>query len=200
MIKKVILAMLSGLVLWGCRNAKPKYQEPKPDQTVSIQSAVALEAKEADLSAYSHILGKKAEFKQVELSQILEFIQNKGTGVFYFGNAESHYDQVVLPLLNEAMKRSAVLVYYIDTKAEVQEKDYQSLVKALKGSLKKDQSKNPIFLSPFVVAIKEGQVVDSQISLVNNQVITSQDQVLSDEEKKAQIDRYIAMFQAIATK
>ena len=198
-MKKNSLCFWMAICLSAC-SAKKGYQEPKVDTPLKIESSVSLKGDSLEAKAYAKLQGKLGSFQKVSFQQALKFIQDKGTGVFYFGKVESLYDQVLLPELNEAMKRSNVTVYYINTNEEIQEKEYQTMVKILKPFLKKDKNGHSIFLTPFVVVVKQGVIVDGQISLKNNQIIKDEKDSLSSEVKKEVQNRYLEMFRKIASK
>ncbi|MBW9212861.1 MULTISPECIES: hypothetical protein [Terrabacteria group] len=197
-MKKSSLVILLAVCLSACSMNKG-YQEPKVDTPLKIESSVSLKGDNLDAKAYAKLPGKLGSFQKVSFQQALKFIQDKGTGMFYFGKVDSLYEQAILPELNEAMKRSNVSVYYISTNEEVKEKDYQEMVKLLASSLKKDKKGNLIFLTPFVVSVKQGKVVDSQISLKNNQIIKDEKDTLSNDVKKEMQNRYLEMFKKIAS-
>ena len=72
--------------------------------------------------------------------------------------------------------------------------------KSIKPWLKKDKNGHSIFLTPFVVVVKQGVIVDGQISLKNNQIIKDEKDSLSSEVKKEVQNRYLEMFRKIASK
>ena len=93
-MKKNSLCFWMAICLSAC-SAKKGYQEPKVDTPLKIESSVSLKGDRLEAKAYAKLQGKLGSFQKVSFQQALKFIQDKGTGVFYFGKVESLDDQVL---------------------------------------------------------------------------------------------------------
>lgn len=193
-IKKVILILLALSLLGGCTNS---YQEPKVDQKIEADYKLELKSSQADMSGYKWIRGKKADFKEVSIKEALRLINEKGTGIVYFGYTKCAYCIRAVPELNEAMKRTGVSVYYVDT-TKANELDINSALVKLSPILQKTGDNTDGFYVPLVVAIRDGVPVAEHTSLLKSYEITSEDSQMSEEQKKELQNIYIRIFQKIA--
>ncbi|MBW9212860.1 MULTISPECIES: hypothetical protein [Terrabacteria group] len=195
-MKRSIAVLLTMVLLVGCSNP---YQEPKMDQKIVVAYKLELKSNKADMSGYKWIRGKTADFREVSTQEALRLINEKGTGILYFGYTDCQFCARAVPELNEAMKRTGVSVYYVDTtKANVL--DINALLAKFAAILSETGDNTDGFYVPLVVAIRDGIPVAEHTTLLKNYEIKDEKAQMSEEQKKELQNIYINIFQKIAKK
>lgn len=194
-MKKWISVVLASLFLVACSNGS--YQEPKVDQKMDIPYKLELKSSKADMSGYKYLRGKVADFKEVSASEALRLMDEKGTGVLYLGYDTCPFCVRAVPELNEAMKRSGVSVYYVNT-TRMNEVEANAFLAKFSEVLKANGDHSDGLYVPIVVSIKDGVPVAEQTSLVKGFVIENESSQLNETQKLALQTIYLNLFQRIA--
>lgn len=194
-MKKWISVVLASLFLVACSNGS--YQEPKVDQKMDIPYKLELKSSKANMSGYKYIRGKVADFKEVSASEALRLMDEKGTGVLYLGYDTCPFCVRAVPELNEAMKRSGVSVYYVNT-TRMNEVEANAFLAKFSEVLKANGDHSDGLYVPIVVSIKDGVPVAEQTSLVKGFVIENESSQLNETQKLALQTIYLNLFQRIA--
>lgn len=194
-MKKWISVVLASLFLVACSNGS--YQEPKVDQKMDIPYKLELKSSKADMSGYKYLRGKVADFKEVSASEALRLMDEKGTGVLYLGYDTCPFCVRAVPELNEAMKRSGVFVYYVNT-TRMNEVEANAFLAKFSEVLKANGDHSDGLYVPIVVSIKDGVPVAEQTSLVKGFVIENESSQLNETQKLALQTIYLNLFQRIA--
>lgn len=194
-MKKWISVVLASLFLVACSNGS--YQEPKVDQKMDIPYKLELKSSKADMSGYKYLRGKVADFKEVSASEALRLMDEKGTGILYLGYDTCPFCVRAVPELNEAMKRSGVSVYYVNT-TRMNEVEANAFLAKFSEVLKANGDHSDGLYVPIVVSIKDGVPVAEQTSLVKGFVIENESSQLNETQKLALQTIYLNLFQRIA--
>jgi len=158
------------------------------------------------------VIPKNNPMKYISVKQATDIIKNK-TGIIYFGGNWCPWCRNAIPvLINVAKENGLDKVYYVDmttvrnvwevkdgklVKTQKEETGYYDLLKSLDNVLEKetfkvkdengkefDTKEKRIYL-PFVVAVKNGKVVDSHVGTVElDENQTAYDKLTKNQEKQ----------------
>lgn len=127
--------------------------------------------KTADMKGYKKLGNTSTVFTPAAISDANKMFANKETGVYLFGFETCPFCQSAVPVLNKAAKRAGWIVNYVDIynqrfdkkgkKVQSTESDYVQLKKNMKGYIKDDT-----LYSPTVMFVKNGKIVDYQVSFM----------------------------------
>lgn len=171
--RKWIAAAISACsLLMGCSHS------------TTITNTVSLETTDADMDEYSWIGDEIGDFRKITLQEALRFIDEKGSGILYFGYVGCPWCERAVPILNEVALETKVTIYYVSTKDPFDADDFATLKEDLYDALPVDSDGNRDFYVPMVVGIKKGTVTGHHTSLVGDFKITSSDVQMSDDQKK----------------
>ena len=171
--KKTVVAAISVcLFLMGCSHV------------TTITNTVSLETTDANMNEYTWIDDEIGDFRKITLREALHFIDEKGSGILYFGHVGCPWCERAVPILNEVALETKATIYYVNTEDSYDEDDFVTLKNDLYDALPVDSNGTRDFYVPMVVGIKKGMVTGHHTSLVGNFRITSSDVQMSDEQKK----------------
>ena len=171
--KKTVVAAISVcLFLMGCSHV------------TTITNTVSLETTDANMNEYTWIGDEIGDFRKITLQEALRLIDEKGSGILYFGYAGCPWCERAVPILNEVALETKVTIYYVSTKDSFDADDFATLKDDLYDALPMDSDGNRDFYVPMVVGIKKGMVTGHHTSLVGDFEITSSDVQMSDDQKK----------------
>ncbi|MDI9518011.1 MAG: hypothetical protein WBH68_07630 [Erysipelotrichaceae bacterium] len=159
-MKKIIILLLVVLSLMGCGPEK---------ETIEIKSSVTLNSTKADMSNY--VLFKESDhvFELVGVKESSRIYDEKGSAILYYGYPQCPFCNRILDSLNDAAKDLGVIVYYVDIYDETAtEEDINGLFEDLDPILMKDENGLPIFYVPEVVVVKDGEIIDHHLSVVDS--------------------------------
>ena len=195
-ISKVIYAALLATSMFACST-----KETANSKTVT--TTYEPESFEADMSGYEWIEGDIAEYKEMSLVEICNVVDNKGSGLFYFGYDTCQWCKRALPELNKVLQEYDFTTYYINvhsTKFTPTNEEIEMVMEKIDDALEHDESGEAIFYVPLVVGIKDGKVVGHQVSLVDDYVakdINDPNDQMNDAQKKELQDIYRAIIEKI---
>ena len=177
-MKRIKYLLLSLILLSACHKVVNK-----PENKLTIDYNLKLDSKKADMHGYQYIRNEVADFREISSQEALRLINEKGSGFIYFGYKHCPFCIRAIPELNEAMKKTGVMVYYVDTE-KMKELEMNQLLAKFIPLLKTKGDHNDGFYVPLVVAIKKGEPVDEHTALVDDFDLVDESSQLNDEQKK----------------
>lgn len=179
-MKKLLCALLLVSSLVGCS----KKEEPTPTSTseVVIENNVEVAATKADMSGYSRLTDADHRFITIEFEDLLRIFEEKGTAIIYFGRVNCPFCQRAVPVINEVAKELNIDVYSVNVDNAVFTMDmYYAIEPYIEKTFVESQGQKN-FLIPELVSVKDGEVQQWHISLVEDFVLDSDDKEMNDEQ------------------
>ncbi len=187
---KKILTVLAVFLLAGCSAGK--------DEPITIENDVELTGIKADMSGYYWLEEEDHPFVAISGAESIRLFAEKGSGILYYGYVGCPFCERAVPELSKAALRYGVTVYYVDVYDPVNTPDmYDVLLQYLDPVLVESENGKQ-FKVPLVVAVNDGEIVGSQLALVDGYKIESADSQMSSAQKKELQNIYIDLFRKAA--
>ena len=190
-MKKIVLILTALLTLVSCGK-----QEQEVDKTVTITNSVELNTYDADMSGYKWLYDSEPAFTEITLEESIRIFKEKGSGILYYGYAGCPWCERAVPILNKVAKETGVTVYYINVHFQTTKEAYNELMTYISPILEKDSEGEPVFKVPEVIAVKNGEITDHHLALVEDFKIENDDSQMSDSQKKELEDIYLNLIQS----
>lgn len=190
-MKKIVLILTALLTLVSCGK-----QEQEVDKTVTITNSVELNTYDADMSGYKWLYDSEPAFTEITLEESIRIFKEEGSGILYYGYAGCPWCERAVPILNKVAKETGVTVYYINVHFQTTMEAYNELMTYISPILEKDSEGEPVFKVPEVIAVKNGEITDHHLALVEDFKIESDDSQMSDSQKKELEDIYLNLIQS----
>ena len=190
-MKKIVLILTALLTLVSCGK-----QEQEVDKTVTITNSVELNTYDADMSGYKWLYDSEPAFTEITLEESIRIFKEKGSGILYYGYAGCPWCERAVPILNKVAKETGVTVYYINVHFQTTMEAYNELMTYISPILEKDSEDEPVFKVPEVIAVKNGEITDHHLALVEDFKIENDDSQMSDSQKKELEDIYLNLIQS----
>lgn len=190
-MKKIVLILTALLTLVSCGK-----QEQEIDKTVTITNSVELNTYDADMSGYKWLYDSEPAFTEITLEESIRIFKEKGSGILYYGYAGCPWCERAVPILNKVAKETGVTVYYINVRFQTTMEAYNELMTYISPILEKDSEGEPVFKVPEVIAVKDGEITDHHLALVEDFKIENDDSQMSDSQKKELEDIYLNLIQS----
>lgn len=190
-MKKIVLVLTALLTLVSCGK-----QEQEVDKTVTITNSVELNTYDADMSGYKWLYDSEPAFTEITLEESIRIFKEEGSGILYYGYAGCPWCERAVPILNKVAKETGVTVYYINVHFQTTMEAYNELMTYISPILEKDSEGEPVFKVPEVIAVKNGEITDHHLALVEDFKIESDDSQMSDSQKKELEDIYLNLIQS----
>jgi len=153
-------------LLSGCGSSGP----------VTITSSVELKSAKADMSEYYLLEDSDHVFLEVSEEEALRLYEEGGSGIVFYGSSDCFYCNRAVVELNAAAKELEVSVYYVD----VYRGDLTEEVRERTESYLSATYVNGRFTIPEVVAVKDGKITDSHVSLLKSKT----EETLTESQKR----------------
>lgn len=194
-MKRLIIALLTITMLAGCSSSHQEENTastPTPASTekVTITNKADITAFKADMSQYKWITEPYGDFEETTLKESIKMFTEKGSGILYFGYVGCPWCERAVPNLNKAAVKTGATIYYIDASVQPDNGDYKEITGYLASALDKDENGDPEFFVPLVVGVKNGEIVGSHTSLVDDFTLQSEDDQMSDAQNQELEDIY----------
>lgn len=197
-MKKFITCILTAVLLTGC-SSTPTSISDSTQEKVTITSNVELTAVKTNLSDYKWVGSPVGDFRETSLKETLKLFEEKGNAVVYYGYAGCQWCERALPELNEVALETGAMIYYVDASVSPAQDDYQKLTEYLGDALStNEETGEKEMYVPFVVGIKDGEVVDSHTSLVDDFEIENESSQMSESQKQHLQEIYKEIIQKVA--
>ena len=190
-MKKIVLILTALLTLVSCGK-----QEQEVDKTVTITNSVELNTYDADMSGYKWLYDSEPAFTEITLEESIRIFKEKESGILYYGYAGCPWCERAVPILNKVAKETGVTVYYINVHFQTTMEAYNELMTYISPILEKDSEGEPVFKVPEVIAVKDGEITDHHLALVEDFKIENDDSQMSDSQKKELEDIYLNLIQS----
>ena len=160
-MKKILLILLLLICLSAC--------EKKQDESIVPEYPYEIVSEHVDMSSYEGISSTGHNFRVISPQELINVIDNKSSGVFYFGTRSCGCCQRVVRYLNDVALELDVTVYYIDAYSEkypILDTEYAEKLRAYMDEiLGTDEEGKKTFLTPQVFSVVNGKYYGSQICM-----------------------------------
>ena len=190
-MKKIVLILTALLTLVSCGK-----QEQEVDKTVTITNSVELNTYDADMSGYKWLYDSEPAFTEITLEESIRIFKEEESGILYYGYVGCPWCERAVPILNKVAKETGVTVYYINVHFQTTMEAYNELMTYISPILEKDSEGEPVFKVPEVIAVKNGEITDHHLALVEDFKIENDDSQMSDSQKKELEDIYLNLIQS----
>lgn len=151
----------------------------------------------ADMSDYPDFEDSDHQFIQKNMEDIFQLLENKGSGILYFGFPLCPWCDEALPIMNSEAKKINEKILYVQTRDMEREllytpEDRETLISYIGDSMDEDTDGNLQLFVPYVVVLKDGKVLSSHIGTVGDYDAHERSMTDSEQEELRQI--YQSMF------
>ncbi len=196
MKKKYCLLILS-CILCGCSTAENQSNTQKNDasQTYCAEDkGTACGIDESDDKSSSE---ETKRFKDTSMKTALSVFQNKETAVLYFGYPDCPWCKEAMPILGDLAEKNDQQILYVRTRDDEKELLYteaekKELISYTKDYMQKDEEGKYQLYVPFVVFVKDGEIVNAHVGTVAGH--DAHERTMTDEEEKGLHRIYDEMF------
>ena len=188
-MKKRIAALAVLCALLGCSSKT----EP-----IVIDSTVELHGEKADMSGYYWLEEGDHPFIEVSVAESIRLFEEGGSGMLYYGYVGCPFCERAVPELSKAALAAGVTVYYIDVYNPVNTYDDYQILFTYIDPVMVETDTGKAFKVPLVIAVNDGEIVGSQLALVDGYRIESDDSQMSTAQKKELQNIYLDLFRKAA--
>ncbi len=195
MKKSIFACMLCLLALSACG----KETETKQDKPNGCgDEPICDVGKSADMSAYEGFMETNHRFIEAPMKDFLIKLDNQASAVYYFGYSTCPWCVEALPIMNEVAEAENINIFYIDKKAETSDDESAAAIEARLGDiLDRDDEGKPHLYVPFVVVIKDGEVIAHHTGTLDSH--DAHERKMNEDEKQELKAIYEEMFAKLAS-
>lgn len=203
-MKKFITCILTTVLLTGCASttstsSTTSTTETSSTEQVTITNSVELAAVKSTLSGYKWVGDEIGDFEETSLKETIRLFDEKGSAVVYYGYVGCPWCERALPELNKVALKTGIKIYYVDASVSPASEDYQSLTENLGDAIStNEETGEKEMYVPFVVGIKNGEVVGSHTALIDGFEIKDDSSQLSDSQKQELQEIYMGIIEKVA--
>lgn len=203
-MKKFITCILTTVLLTGCAStastsSTTSTSETSTTEQVTITNSVELAAVKSTLSGYKWVGDEIGDFEETSLKETIRLFDEKGSAVVYYGYVGCPWCERALPELNQVALKTGIKIFYVDASVSPASEDYQSLTENLGDAIStNEETGEKEMYVPFVVGIKNGEVVGSHTALIDGFEIKNDSSQLSDSQKQELQDIYMDIIEKVA--
>lgn len=203
-MKKFITCILTTVLLTGCASttstsSTTSTTETSTTEQVTITNSVELAAVKSTLSGYKWVGDEIGDFEETSLKETIRLFDEKGSAVVYYGYVGCPWCERALPELNKVALKTGIKIYYVDASVSPASEDYQSLTENLGDAIStNEETGEKEMYVPFVVGIKNGEVVGSHTALIDGFEIKDDSSQLSDSQKQELQEIYMGIIEKVA--
>lgn len=195
-MKKIVLIFTLMMTLVSC--GKAQATETEVDETVTITNSVEFNTTTADMSGYKWLYDSEPAFVEITLEESIRMFSEGGSGILYYGYAGCPWCERAVPILNEVAKDLGVTVYYINVHAQTTMEAYNELLTYITPILETDSNGEPEFKVPEVIGVKNGEITDHHLALVDGFKIEGDESQLDDSQKEEMENIYRTIIKSVA--
>ncbi len=198
-MKKIVLIFTLMMTLVSCGKAQEtETAETEVDETVTITNSVEFNTTTADMSGYKWLYDSEPAFIEMTLEESVRMFSEGGSGILYYGYAGCPWCERAVPILNEVAKDLGVTVYYINVHAQTTMEAYNELLTYITPILETDSNGEPEFKVPEVIGVKNGEITDHHLALVDGFKIEGDESQLDDSQKEEMENIYRTIIKSVA--
>ncbi len=196
--------ILTTVLLMGCASSTSSSTSSVTSTTeetekLTITNDVELTAVKSNLSDYKWVGSEVGDFEETSLKETIRLFDEKGSAVVYYGYPGCQWCERALPELNKVVLKLGVPVYYVNASVSPAEEDYERIVECFGDALRMDEETGErAMYVPFVVGIKNGEVVGSHTSLLDSFTIENESSQMNDSQKQELQDIYTEIIEKVA--
>ena len=196
--KRKILTIAVMIMCTGCSTKKDS-SVPVTDygsateERLNVQIAGDFEvlSRNLEMNGYTMMNDPDPAFYQITVTDSLDLVQSrKATAVLVYSDTDCPYCQRAIPILNEVAKETGTNVFYVDmlderftSKSEDEQNQIMSdFTSAYTSVLPINEDGTQNFSIPFVVGIKDGEVTQGHVSLVDSFEYIDDSSQMNDEQ------------------
>lgn len=193
---KRLLFVVMIIALVGC-SAPDKKETKKENNYCGDEESTSCKIDGgADMNGYENFTDKNNAFVASDMASVLSLIERKESANVYFGYPDCPWCVEAIPVLNKVAKELDTTILYVQTRDKdknlmFSEEEKLRMVEYSDKFLDVDDEGNKQLYVPFVVVIKEGNVVDGHIGTVDGYDV--QERNMNDEEVKQLTNVYKTM-------
>ncbi len=196
-MKKIVLIFTLMMTLISCGKTQGA-TETEVNETVTITNSVEFNTTTADMSGYKWLYDSEPAFVEMTLEESVRMFSEGGSGILYYGYAGCPWCERAVPILNEVAKELGVTVYYINVHAQTTMEAYNELLTYITPILETDSNGEPEFKVPEVIGVKNGEITDHHLALVDGFKIESDESQLDDSQKEEMENIYRTIIKSVA--
>ena len=182
-----IIAVL--LLVTGCRT----------NGSIVISNSVKLNSIQADMDGYIWLDDQGGVFEEISVDEACRLFEEDGSGILCFGDIGCAYCQRAIPELYKIAYKYCVTVYYIGVYAPWNTaEDYARLFPII-DSVMVSTPQGKVLEIPLIIAVKDGEIVGSHLSLVEDYHMESESSQMSWKQKKKLQVIYAELIKAVGS-
>ncbi len=193
-MKKIVLVFVALMTLVSC--GKSQTTDTEVNETITITNSVELNTTDADMSNYKWLYDSEPAFVEMTLEESVRIFKEGGGGILYYGYAGCPWCERAVPILNDVAKELGITVYYINVHAQTTMEAYNELLTYITPILETDSNGEPEFKVPEVIAVKNGEITDHHLALVDGFKIESDESQMSDSQKEELRNIYLDLIKS----
>ncbi len=187
-MKKIILILSMAISLMACGSGSSTTSTAEPSattETVTITNSVDFNTTKADMSGYKWLYDSEPAFVEITLEESIRMFSEGGSGILYYGYSGCPWCERAVPILNSVAKELGVTIYYINVHAQTTMEAYNELVTYIEDIFEVDSTTGEKeFKVPEVIAVKNGEITDHHLALVDGFKIESDESQMDDSQKE----------------
>ena len=152
-----------------------------------------------DSSTIKQELTDQKPFEKTNITTVFTMLENKESGIVYFGFSDCPWCQEALPILKQVLEEQKLNCYYVQTRDEernslLKEEEKADIMEKSMDFLQRDEENNPQLYVPFVIVIEEGKVIDGHVGTVEG--YDTNERKMNKEEKE-EVKKQIELYKSI---
>ncbi len=187
-MKKWICLIMLIILLTGCTTQNEPVETAQPQNTTlpcSVDDLCDDEESKDNSFMEAYDIGSQHLFVESSYEEVLNIIENKGSGVFYFGFDTCAWCLEAVPILNEVTLAQDIAVYAIDTRSQFSESEagmeYKAtIVDFLEEYLMSNEEQEKHLYVPNILFLKDGEVVANHVGTLDGH--DAKERILTQEE------------------
>lgn len=191
-MKKHIWLLCFFLIIVGCSN---KSKDDENNVRGCDGDDICDISDQADMSGYETMKDADHRFVSIQMNDFLIKMENKESGIFYFGYESCPWCKEAVPIMNEVAKEQSLNIYYIDKKAETSDEATVGKVEEVLSDILTEMDGKPHLYVPEVVVVKDGNVMDHHLGTIGD--YDAHERTMTSQEAAQLKQRYQEMFSKI---
>lgn len=162
-----------------------------------VEKSNTIVGRPSDMSGYRFLdEDESTGFITMTMKVSNNFIKEGNSGLIYFGYTDCEWCQRAVPVLNDLANNTNYSIYYVElTKDILNDEDTMNTFYELNDMwLDHDNDGNPKLMTPFVIEVKDGEVVNGHIGTVDSFEIEDENTDLNEDQYNELYEIYYDMY------